>query len=204
MVAISSIFLAIAFKSFPPFPPHPSTLAHGIHRSSLQSHAAIISQNLNTVSAHYTTHSHLFSSLAVFPYPSFPGKTQEPLLGQILRKKLEPEVEDWVNAGLEECMPAPVGDGGKRFEAQMELWNWAGRAANELARQHEWGGDFTIAEREAGVENVVTGLRRKLIDSDSEDGSSESYENDIKMEGGAVRENDDEKKKKPIIKEEGE
>lgn len=104
-------------------------------------------------------------------------------------------------------MPAPAragGDGGKRFEAQMELWNWAGRAANELARQHEWGGDFTLAEREAGVENVVTGLIRKLIETDSEDGSSESDENDVKMEGGGVRRKDDEKKKEANIKGEGE
>lgn len=102
-------------------------------------------------------------------------------------------------------MPAPAGvDGGKRFEAQMELWNWAGRAANELARQHEWGGDFTLAEREAGVENVVTGLRRKLVETDSEDGSSESDENDVKMEDGGVRTKDDERKKKAIIKGEGE
>lgn len=102
-------------------------------------------------------------------------------------------------------MPAPAGgDGGNRFEAQMELWNWAGRAANELARQHEWGGDFTLAERKAGVENVVTGLRRKLIETVSEDGSSESDEIDIKMEDAAVGEQDDEKKKKRIIKEEGE
>lgn len=102
-------------------------------------------------------------------------------------------------------MPAPAGgDGEKRFEAQMELWNWAGRAANELARQHEWGGDFTLAEREAGVENVFTGLRRKLVESDSEDGSSESDENDVKMEDGGVRTKDDEKKKNIIIKGEAE
>ena len=99
-----------------------------------------------------------------------------------------------MSAGVEECMPAAAGgEGGKRFEAQMELWNWAGRAANELARQHEWGGDFTLAEREAGVENVVTGLTRKLIDSDFEDGSSESVEDDIKMEDDVVEEKDDNK-----------
>lgn len=100
-------------------------------------------------------------------------------------------------------MLAPTGgDGGKSFEAQIELWNWAGRAANELARHHEWGGDFTLAEREAGVENVVTGLRRKLVETDSEDGSSESDENDVKMEDCAVERKDDQKEL--IIKEEGE
>lgn len=101
-------------------------------------------------------------------------------------------------------MPAPAElDGVNRFEAQLELWNWAGRAANELARQHEWGGDFTLAEREAGVENVVTGLRRKLVETDSEEGSSESDENDVKMLDGGVITKDD-KKKKAIIKGQGE
>lgn len=104
-----------------------------------------------------------------------------------------------MSAGVEEYVPAAGGGegGGKTFEVQMELWNWAGRAANELARQHEWGGDFTLAEREAGVENVVTGLRRKLIDSDSEEeGSSESDEDDIKMEDDALEWGDDKMKKK--------
>lgn len=92
-------------------------------------------------------------------------------------------------------MPTAAGGEGNKFEAQMELWNWAGRAANELARQHEWGGDFTLAEREAGVENVVTGLRRKLIDSNSEDGSLESDEDDVKMEDDIVGGEDDKKEK---------
>lgn len=51
----------------------------------------------------------------------------------------------------------------------LELWKWAGVAANELARGHEWGGEFTKEERELGVENVVTGLKRGL---------EEDYEND--------------------------
>lgn len=107
-----------------------------------------------------------------------------------------------MSAGVEECMPAAAGREGKRLEAQMELWNWAGRAANELARQHEWGGDFTLAEREAGVENVVTGLRRKLIDSDFEDGSSESVEDDVKMEDDTVGGKDDNKEENFKIKDE--
>lgn len=100
------------------------------------------------------------ASLAVFPLPSYPGKTQEPLLGQLLRKKLEPNVEDWVVKGKE------IAEQGAREEKSrqdiLELWTWAGMAANELARGHEWGGDFTSEEFEGGLENVVTGLKRQL------------------------------------------
>lgn len=46
-------------------------------------------------------------------------------------------------------------------------------AANELARSHEWGGDFTVEEIEGGVENVVTGLRRKLGAEEDEDEDDE-------------------------------
>src|SRR5207248_4661733 len=53
------------------------------------------------------------------------------------------------------------------------LWNWAGREANEIARQRDWGDEYTLEEREMGIRNVVTGLRRKLDDSSDEDESDE-------------------------------
>ena len=46
-------------------------------------------------------------------------------------------------------------------------------AANEQARRHEWGGDFTVEEMEGGVENVDTGLKRKF---DAEEESDEEEE----------------------------
>lgn len=68
----------------------------------------------------------------------------------------------------------------------LELWSWAGMAANELARGHEWGGDFTVEEREGGVENVVTGLRRKFADegNDEEEEEEEGDEEAEKEAGG--------------------
>ena len=49
-------------------------------------------------------------------------------------------------------------------------------AANEEARKHTWGGNYTLEEREMGVENVVTGLRRKLKEDPDE--SSDEDEDD--------------------------
>jgi mediator of RNA polymerase II transcription subunit 8 len=114
--------------------------------------------------------------MAVYPLPSYPGKTQEALLGQLLRKKLEPEVEDWVTQGLQVAELAGMADDGKR-SGVLDLWSWAGMAANELARGHEWGGDFTLEEREGGIENVVTGLKRKFAEED-EDEDEEEDENE--------------------------
>src|SRR5947207_2205118 len=70
-------------------------------RSSIQSRATIISGNLATVSEHMKRHADLFNATVAYPLPNFPGRTQEELLGQLLRKKLEPKVEDWVQQGRE-------------------------------------------------------------------------------------------------------
>ena len=57
-------------------------------------------------------------------------------------------------------------------------------AANEQARKHTWGGNYTLEEIEMGTEKVVTGLRRKMMDSEDE---SEEDEN----ENGAVENGDE-------------
>ena len=65
-----------------------------------------------------------------------------------------------------------------RFEELNEsLWEWAGAVANDKARKHTWGGDYTLEEKENGVENVRTGLKRKLK-VDPEDSSEEEDEDE--------------------------
>lgn len=113
--------------------------------------------------------------MAVFPLPSYPGKTQEALLNQLLRKKLEPEVEDWVVQGQQVAEEVGLLDDEAK-SGVLDLWSWAGMAANELARGHEWGGDFTVEEREGGIENVVTGLRRKFKEEEDDDEDEEDRE----------------------------
>lgn len=140
----------------PPDPPHPYThqklttsppLFFIFNRSSLQSLASIISQNLSSVCTHLSTHAPLLASMATFPLASYPGATQEGLLCQLLRKKLEPEVEDWVARGRRAAEEAGLEDGETKRE-MLELWSWAGVAANELARGHEWGGEGEGEEEE--------------------------------------------------------
>ena len=150
-------------------------------RSSLHSLSQIISQNLTSVSAHLTTHAPLLSSLVAYPLPSYPGRDQEPVLNQLLRKKFEPHVEDWVEEGRLAGEEVVKEGGGRGRDEVIELWEWAGMAANEQARKHEWGGDYTLEEIEGGIENVVTGLR----DEESDEESDEEKEGEQEDKAGA-------------------
>ena len=47
-----------------------------------------------------------------------------------------------------------------------EMWSWAGPAANEVARQHDWDANFSLAVREMGIEK----------DEESEEESNEGEE----------------------------
>jgi mediator of RNA polymerase II transcription subunit 8, fungi type len=126
--------------------------------------------------------------------PSFPGQSQEGLLQHLLRKKLEPRVEDWVESGRAVGLAceaiASNDDSGRKTKLTanelVELWEWAGRAANEEAKRRNWGDDeeFTLEEREGGVANVVTGLRRRLEFGEDE----EEVEGDVEMEDVATTE----------------
>jgi mediator of RNA polymerase II transcription subunit 8 len=118
------------------------------------------------LTAHLNNHAELLSKTVVYPSTNYPGRTQEGLLGQLLRKKLEPHVETLVEEGRN--IQAEL----KTADSEEALLNWAkdwlGERASAYA-EDEAGDNYTVAEREMGIENVRTGLRRKLEESDSED-----------------------------------
>lgn len=129
---------------------------------------------MNEISRHLSTHHDLFSQLVVYPQTNFPGRTQEALLGQLLRKKLEPHVEDWVTSGKEE-------EGLGYDDGLEDLWKFAKEWSSERIAQfalEEQGDDYTAEEREMGIENVNTGLKEE---SDSDE--NEDDDDDDAMEG---------------------
>ncbi|KAJ5108081.1 hypothetical protein N7456_004756 [Penicillium angulare] len=164
--------------------------------SSLQSQASIISNNLISVSEHLSEHGDLLSSLVAYPGAEYPGRTQANTLEQLLRTKLDPRVEDWVARGRVAGTEASSLSGGSAIPAPgaiaataaaeqkkplsetelRELWEWAPIEANEEARRRNWGGNFTLEERDAGIQNVVTGLKKQLEDDEEE--SDEEDEED--------------------------
>jgi len=155
-----------------------------VSRSSLQSHSGLISDNLQAVAKQLTDNQRLLSSLVAYPLPQYPS-AQGHLLEHLLRTKLEPEVEEWVERGLEIApKPSERSYSGLSQHDRDELWQWAPIAANDEIRRQNWGGDYTMAEKQAGVENVVTGLERELVEPpdpdehDDGEGVEESEEGD--------------------------
>ncbi|KAJ5090640.1 hypothetical protein N7532_009324 [Penicillium argentinense] len=165
--------------------------------SSLQTQASIISNNLVSVSELLSDNRDLLSTLVAYPGPEYPGRTQSNALQQLLRTKLDPRVEDWVERGRVQgteqanlstanpSVPAPSAE--KLSEAELaSLWEWAPLAANEEARRRDWGANYTLEEREMGIENVVTGLKRTLEDEeegDEEDEEGEEGEEEMEIVG---------------------
>jgi len=144
--------------------------------------------------------------LVAYPGPDYPGRTQASTLEQLLRTKLDPRVEDWVARGRTAGSEPPALDASNLnpsaaaaqaqkplSEAELaELWRWAPIEANQEARRRNWGGNFTLEEREAGIQNVVTGLKRQLEDDEgSEDEEDEDEEGEDEMDVVGVRRKSD-------------
>jgi mediator of RNA polymerase II transcription subunit 8 len=151
-------------------------------RSSLQTSASILAINVQNLSELFSTHSALLSRTVVYPSTNYPGRTQEGLLGQLLRKKLEPHVETWVEEGR--SLGADLNTG-KRDSDEEELLKWATGFINTRIATYvgeEAGDNYTVEERQMGIENIRTGLRRKLEESDSEE-----EDEDEEMEDAGVQ-----------------
>ncbi|KAI1964873.1 mediator of RNA polymerase II transcription subunit 8 [Ophidiomyces ophidiicola] len=154
--------------------------------SSLQSQATIISNNLLSISQLLTEQQGLLASIVAYPTPEFPGRTESTILHQLLRTKLEPRVEEWVARGravaknntASSQLQAQDGNESARLSVDqlLSLWHWAPVEANMEARQRDWGGDYTLEEREMGIMNVITGLSRKLDEGDEEEDDDDEDE----------------------------
>lgn len=154
--------------------------------SALQTHANLISNNLQSISAQLAEHQQTLAATQAFPLPQFPGRQQGFILETLLRTKLEPNVEEWLDQGQHVFNDETTKD---RLSTQErnELWQWAPSAANSQARKQKWGADYTLAEIQNGIENVNTGLKRELIEppddadedeDDYDEGSDEEDEDD--------------------------
>jgi mediator of RNA polymerase II transcription subunit 8 len=126
-------------------------------------------------------HADLFQRVAIHPSANFPGRTQEGLLPQLLRKKLEIPVEDWVNEGR----TAQAANAADREKENDELWTWAREYVGERVAIHVLdtrGRYYTAEEREMGIENVRTGLRKNFNDDEGSEEDSNDEDEDEEME----------------------
>jgi mediator of RNA polymerase II transcription subunit 8, fungi type len=139
-------------------------------------------------------HHDFLKSLHAYPLPSFPGHEKEGVLQMLLRKKLEPQAEKWVaqysspkdgesTNGVENGAP----EGGMKSQDYAKLWDWAGETVSHLHMEFmdDMESDYTMAEKEQGIENVVTGLKRKLnvgLGDDDSDEEDEDEDEDVEKE----------------------
>ena len=94
----------------------------------------------------------------------FPGRHQSDVIQMLLRTKMEPDVEEWFEQGQSLAKDANTTSPMLRDKDRHELWQWAPGAANAEARRQKWGAEYTLAEVQNGIENVVTGLKRELVE----------------------------------------
>ena len=161
-------------------------------RDVIQKSAQALSFNLDQVMRLFEANAQLLKEAHAYPTSSFPGHVHEYMLSQLLRKKLEPGAEDWIyehttkRQAEQQANGVSKHDHGLKDDDLRELWSWASETSRSIVvPMVEDGGamadNYTIAEREAGVENVSTGLRRDL-DRDSED-DDEDDDDDIDENG---------------------
>ncbi|KAK3904751.1 mediator of RNA polymerase II transcription subunit 8 [Staphylotrichum tortipilum] len=170
-------------------------------RDSLQASVAILQQNIRTLQELATENAGLFQRLAVHPSTNFPGRTQEHILLSLLRKKLEPDVESWVEearetahvAGLDASkLSAGMRERGEHDYDDEDTYGMDEDDAPSDPFTEQWADmhdifmqslqqyvtvqvkkKYTVEEQAMGVENVRTGLRQPLVDSDDEEDEDE-------------------------------
>ncbi|KAI8624773.1 choline sulfatase [Xylariaceae sp. FL1651] len=161
---------------------------------SLQASTDILKLNIGAILDILAQNSELFTRVAVHPSTNFPGRTQEGILLQLLRKKAEPDVEAYMDEGRKMLASLPTShdpaasfhntavshdkEKEKEFE---EVWAAAREACQMRVADYamdEEGDPFTAEERELGIENVRTGLRRTFDDESEEEDEEEEGDGD--------------------------
>ncbi|PVH75052.1 hypothetical protein DL98DRAFT_467052 [Cadophora sp. DSE1049] len=153
--------------------------------NSLQTSASILASNIESLTSLMSNNSDLLNKTVVYPSTNYPGRTQEAVLTQLLRKKLEPGVETWVEEARTTQTSATEAGTDEKDENELLEWaiDWIGPRIHKYITKDQ--GDYTIEERERGRENVNTGLRRKFPEDESDEEEDDEDE-DEEMEDVGV------------------
>jgi mediator of RNA polymerase II transcription subunit 8 len=162
-----------------------------------------------------TENANIFQRLVIHPSTNFPGRTQEHILGGLLRKKLEPDVERWVDearqtardAGLDPSkLAAGVRERGEHDYDDEDTYGmdqddgvpsdpfneqWADMldAFQQTLQQYvtvQAKKKYTVEEQAMGVEKVRTGLKQTLEESDDEEEEDDEEEDENGDEAAAA------------------
>ncbi|KAM0298915.1 hypothetical protein HYE67_009483 [Fusarium culmorum] len=152
---------------------------------SIQASAKILQKNLRSLLESTNENADLFNRMAIHPSTNYPGRVHENVLLQLLRKKLEPDVEELVSQGIETArLATPAG-----LESLESIWKelraWLMERVGYFAT-NENNDPYTAEERANGTENVRTGLRRDIEDDDDEDDEEEEEEDEQQEQPAAA------------------
>ncbi|RYC57129.1 hypothetical protein CHU98_g9083 [Xylaria longipes] len=167
---------------------------------SLQASADILNHNVHAILEIMAQNNDLFSRIAIHPSTNFPGRTQENVLLQLLRKKPEPDVEAAMEEGSKALanMPFPgraqfgttTNQDKEKEDALENIWTATREVCQERIAQYvmnEESDTYTAEEWEMGIENVRTGLQHSLDDeSGSEEGDMDVDPADGAAAGGGA------------------
>lgn len=143
------------------------------YRPSLQADATSVGVNLAELADVLNSQRQLFSALHAHPMPNYPGLTEELRLQGMLRKKLDPRAEAWIDEALKSKKAMSEDEVVNLLSAdEMEkIWESAKPVSREIMapmlEEEVFDDDYTIEERVKGVENIVTGVKR--IDEGEDD-----------------------------------
>ena len=154
---------------------------------------SLVTTQFSSILAYLNRHEGFFRSAHAYPLPNFPDLSHEAIISQMLRKKLEPDVENRIDEGLKigRRVNEAATDSVEGLNCQDlgKVWDEALAEAVTVSDGVTLGIDFTIAEIESeeGVEGVKTGIRRKLDDGmeeveEGEDGVERPVRKDDKIE----------------------
>ncbi|KAK9389191.1 mediator of RNA polymerase II transcription complex subunit 8-domain-containing protein [Lipomyces mesembrius] len=134
---------------------------------TLHSQFAMVLKQLASLSHTLNQHADTLRATNAYPLPSFPVVQETGLLTTLLRKRVEPEVDEWIKAGAQEGAMQQASSNtaagiGTKKRVQDDVWYFAREVVDNERESRVWDGIFT------GEELISNG------DGDHKDGSSSS------------------------------
>ncbi|CUM66872.1 uncharacterized protein PRCAT00004556001 [Priceomyces carsonii] len=113
------------------------------NKNSLPNHVPfqVLITQLHSISSILDNTGEVLKRTNVYPLPSFPTTQQEGLVTTLLRKKLLPEVEDWLDRAIEESEK-----GGVSIQKDDEFSQWCASTVQELRDEFQFYGFHTAEE----------------------------------------------------------
>lgn len=141
--------------------------------TALQAHSKILTETTSSITSHVANNADLLSTLVAYPSTNYPGRTQEHLVGHLVRKKNEPGVDAWVDEGRAEGMEIVEKGEGEELE---DDWRFAGgwtlREAHRMTEVSRARGQALHMGKKDWMEKV-----------EEEDSEEEEDDEDVEMDG---------------------